>query len=154
LRFFPFGVGDTAVYGADGGALWFFVKTDTLGTLVGHDVVKLVTDGFLLGIGFDNGTGFDLIGLGDGGAFAHFPFHATFVDGRVGAFWLAGSAVYTVVGDEDGHSFSLFSGDRCGFRASGARNVSFKGNIKKGWWANQSGYVTKFTSNSANGGSG
>ena len=103
----PLGVRYTAVNRANGGALRLFVEAYTFGTLIRHDVVELITDGLLLGVGLDDRAGFNLVGLGDGSALGHFPFYAAFVDGGVGAFGFAGSAVDTVVGNENCHLFSL-----------------------------------------------
>ena len=107
LLFFPFRVGYAAVDRTNSGALWLLVETYAFGAFVGHDVVELIADGRLLDICLDDIASFYFIGFADGGAFAHFPLYAAFIDGSVGALWFAGSAVDTVVGDKNGHWGSL-----------------------------------------------
>lgn len=103
LRLLPFWVRYAAIHRANGGALWLFVKADTFGAFIRYDVVKVIADGRLLYVRRNDIASLDLVRLGDGGAFAHLPLYAAFIDGSIGAFWFAGSAVDTVVGDKNSH---------------------------------------------------
>lgn len=99
----PFGVGYTAVYGANRSTLGLLVKANALCTLIGDDVVKLVTHGFLVGIRCDGVPRFNGVGGVDGRSFGHGPFYPAFVDSGIWAFGFAGAAVDAIVGDHDGH---------------------------------------------------
>ena len=86
-------VGDTAVDGANGGTLGFFMESLALGTFVGNDVVDVDADGRIALTGIDDGTIEQGKGAFNTAAIGYSPFYTAFVDGIVGALGLAGAAV-------------------------------------------------------------
>lgn len=97
------GIGHAAIYRTNGGALGFFMKSGAFGAFVRHNEVHLIADGrkFLMHVHFPAighpETALNLGTVGNG------PFNTCLIDGVIGAFGLAGSAVDTFVGDDDGH---------------------------------------------------
>jgi hypothetical protein len=103
LFFHALGVGHATVDRAYGCALGFFMKTNTLGTLVGYDVVVIVADGFLTGFCIYLTTVFEEVGALDVGAVVNGPIYAPFIDGVIGALWFASAAVDAFVCNHYGH---------------------------------------------------
>jgi hypothetical protein len=121
----PFWVGDAAVNRTNSSTLWLLMEAYAFSTFVWYDVVKVIADRRLLNVCVDDIASLNFIRFGDGGAFAHFPLYTTFIDGSVGAFWFAGSAVDTVVGDKNSPGGSLLVQRSVGiFSASG---LDFRG---------------------------
>jgi hypothetical protein len=96
LIFGVIGVGHAAVYRANGRTLWFFVKAYTFGALAGNYIVKLVGIGFLRIGGINLAAVFQL-NFGKLGAVLPVPVNPAFVNGGVGAFGFASSAVYALL---------------------------------------------------------
>ena len=107
LRFFVVGVVHAAVYRTDCGTLGFVVKAYTFGAFVRCDVVNVHAARFLRGLGVDL-SGRRVVPISfQSSSIRKCPFCATFIDGVVGAFGFAGSAIDAGVGDHDGHGVVL-----------------------------------------------
>jgi len=96
---------DTAIDWTNSCALWFIVKTYALRAFGGYYVINIHTYGKLRSIAIEFG------GLIEGsndtaqpGSFAVFPFCTTLVNGIVWAFWFAGAAIDTFIGNHDSHN--------------------------------------------------
>lgn len=102
------GVGYAAVNGAYGGALGFFVEADTFGAFVGYDEVVVVGYGFVFGGYVYGGTVVERNLSFGGVSVGKSPLDPAFVDGIIGTFGFAGSAVDTFVGDYNCHCLFYF----------------------------------------------
>ena len=103
LRFNVFGVGQTAINGADRRTLRFVVETNAFGTFVWHDKIDFIRVKIALEAARRGGV--RILNV------AQFPRYCRFVDGGIRAFRLARAAVDTVRCDANSHSFSLIGKD-------------------------------------------
>jgi hypothetical protein len=97
-------VGHTAVNRANGGALGLVVKAFALGAFIGNDKIHIHAAGCLRvrGIGFKAGAeAFEH--ACQGGSIGKAPLGAAFVYSVIGAFRLAGPAVYALISYFNGH---------------------------------------------------
>jgi hypothetical protein len=99
------GIRNTTIYGANGGTLGFFVEAHTLRAFVGGDVIDLIADRFLYGIGVYLPTIGEYHPALKGSAVAVAPFIGTLVNRGIRAFGFAGPAIDTLVCYDDSHGF-------------------------------------------------
>jgi hypothetical protein len=104
LRLDPLRVGYAAIDRTHCRALRLLVKAHALGTLVGYDVIKIVGNGLVFVFGIHHSIALEGVGTAHRVALRNGPLHAALVDGVVGAFGFASTAVDALVGDHDGHS--------------------------------------------------
>jgi len=100
-------IGHAAIHWAYGSALWLFVEANTLGALVGDDVVDVHFLWLLSSISIGRETAETSELALDGSTVCETPFGTTFVDGVVGAFRFACTAVDALVSYLDGHERSV-----------------------------------------------
>lgn len=100
-------VRDTTIYWANSSTLRLFMEAHTLGALVWHDIIDLVTYRFL------DYVRIDLITIGENDLTIEVstvgitPIVCSFVDRGIWALGLASPAINAFVGDNDGHNFSF-----------------------------------------------
>ena len=93
-----------AVYRAYGSALGLIMKTLALGALIGHNVVNIVRYGCTGLIGVYLFACWQHHAPAQAGTILVPPVICAFIDGRIGAFGLTGTAVYAFVCYNDSHS--------------------------------------------------
>lgn len=100
---YVFGIGYAAVHGTYRRTLRLFMEAHALGTLIGNYIVEFVRYGDLFFFATHYGAVAE-IDFVEARAIAPSPFHAAFIDGSVGAFWFAGTAVDAFIGDHYSHA--------------------------------------------------
>jgi hypothetical protein len=109
LAFYVVRVRYAAIDWANGCTLWFFVKTYTLGTFVGDNVIIIVGNRHLLCLGVYAFSAFKFVVTTYSAAIANCPLHTTLIDGIVGAFGFARAAVNTFISYNYGHIVNKIS---------------------------------------------
>jgi hypothetical protein len=104
----PVWVIHTTIYRADRCTLRLLVKADTFCALIRHYIVKIIGNGVMLSIRIYLFSVFQLVSALNSGTIRDRPFDTSFVDGVIGAFWFASSAIDTFVCYDDGHIILFF----------------------------------------------
>jgi len=108
IAFNVIGVGHTAIDRTNGGTLGLFVETYTLSAFIGDDEIIFVGNGMVFVFCINGISIFKGVRAVYGIAIGNGPFHATFINGVVGTFRLAGAAIDALIGDHDGHGCCVF----------------------------------------------
>jgi hypothetical protein len=97
-------IGHTAIYRANGRTLGLFMKTLTLGTLIGSNVIGVGCDRLVFLASVHYRSIHQGKGSLNGGAIGNSPLYSPFVYRVIGTLGLAGTAVDTFFCDLDGHT--------------------------------------------------
>ena len=107
LALYAVRVGHATIYWADCRTLGLFVEAHALRAFIWHDVVVFVGYGRVFAVSIHRLTRLQRVGALHSVAIGNGPFYTAFVDGVVGAFWLAGPAIDAFVSDKNCHSTCL-----------------------------------------------